>query len=134
MQYLVSIFSNEESRFFAASVNERITFAGELLVTGEDLHAALESAWAVANRQGIDLRGVRWSRFTRSASVGDAFVIRPYGVEDENDETFDPRPTERLFTVASFGFTDQPDWGVGYDFSGERRLQTKVDLQPKAMR
>jgi hypothetical protein len=128
VKYVVSIFANEDARFFEAEVNQMVTFAGEILVEGEDIHAALEAAYAVGNRQGTDLRGVRWSRFTRSASVGDAFIIRPYaGVTVEGSDEFDPRPSERLFTVASFGFTEQAEWEVGYGYGdrAERRLQTK---------
>lgn len=64
-------------------------------IDARELDVALDMAWGVGNRTGVDAEGNYWPSTVRSMSVGDVLIVTPVGSTHS-----------RFFAIAPVGFDE----------------------------
>ena len=75
-RYRVRTFVNDgPGRFFGYESGDILSEGPTLVLTAADERTALDAAWMVGNREGVDDDFQRWPADIRSLSVADVLVI-----------------------------------------------------------
>lgn len=80
MRVTITTYLNDgPGRFFAYEPGDRLYQGPTLTVDVPDSPewmGALDAAWAIGNRMGVDANGQEWPSYVRSLSAGDVLTIR----------------------------------------------------------
>lgn len=88
-QYKIGTLINAELKFDGYSPEDELQAGPQFEVEADSVDTALNIAFAIGNREGVE---IPWPRYLRSISVGDVFAIVDYQNKVGDDLFYSVRP------------------------------------------